>query len=625
MGLVDKYRWGNVSKIPVSNIEIDSLATLESIKRRQGWMIAAQIATVAAIVHQTEKTTDALRLVNDTLISIEGTIQDGFDSLESSIERLESNLIENLNEIKWYLFNVDQKLDQLINLVKFSGATKSAEYNKQGFILYKIGSYNDAISQLNKSLQENPLNIEAYINLGFIYLRDEKLEDSILNFEKASKLVKEDFSYFEEVSQDRLKSTEVFILDNLSTLYALQEKHSQSIEALNKILSKDIDKKTEVLSKYKLAKYLCLSSDHDASLELIKELINNQYFEPVALAVTNPEFSPISSKILSILQTKLEGVKKSFEIDGNLEVEKIHLIEMDSKTKSSLTDNILKVNKAVNDSSDYSILLTSEFKERHSEFLSLIELLGELKSKTDKDLKSLSLDYQKLDSIKSYNDEIDANYSFDEDVLVLSHKLLLSKIKSNVINGIENKISQFDSAKSLHEDMSKTVDFQITQLDDITQDRLVNYINSDFNLKSIISKFKSTMVVKNNDQKKDKKINKSNSTNQGREIKVVEEYDNLFAKYQTKESISTNDKISIDDEFDDYDPLFEEAARLIVSNQSGSTSLLQRKMKLGYNRAGRLMDQLEASGIVGVSQGSKAREVLVKTESELEDLIENLI
>jgi S-DNA-T family DNA segregation ATPase FtsK/SpoIIIE len=63
--------------------------------------------------------------------------------------------------------------------------------------------------------------------------------------------------------------------------------------------------------------------------------------------------------------------------------------------------------------------------------------------------------------------------------------------------------------------------------------------------------------------------------------------------------------------------LFEDAARLIVVSQMGSTSLLQRKMKLGYNRAGRLMDQLEAAGIVGANQGSKARDVLFKTEAEL--------
>jgi S-DNA-T family DNA segregation ATPase FtsK/SpoIIIE len=71
----------------------------------------------------------------------------------------------------------------------------------------------------------------------------------------------------------------------------------------------------------------------------------------------------------------------------------------------------------------------------------------------------------------------------------------------------------------------------------------------------------------------------------------------------------------------DRDPLFEEAARLIVANQLGSTSLIQRKMKLGYNRAGRLMDQLEAAGVVGPGQGSKPRDVLIKTEMELDQYL----
>jgi S-DNA-T family DNA segregation ATPase FtsK/SpoIIIE len=68
----------------------------------------------------------------------------------------------------------------------------------------------------------------------------------------------------------------------------------------------------------------------------------------------------------------------------------------------------------------------------------------------------------------------------------------------------------------------------------------------------------------------------------------------------------------------DRDALFDDAARLIVQSQSGSTSLLQRRMKLGYNRAGRLMDQLEAAGIVGPNQGSKVRDVLIKTEADLQ-------
>ena len=74
----------------------------------------------------------------------------------------------------------------------------------------------------------------------------------------------------------------------------------------------------------------------------------------------------------------------------------------------------------------------------------------------------------------------------------------------------------------------------------------------------------------------------------------------------------------------DRDVLFEDAAKLIVSAQQGSTSLIQRRMKLGYNRAGRLMDQLESAGIVGPSQGSKPREVLYKTDVELHDFLQNL-
>ncbi len=74
----------------------------------------------------------------------------------------------------------------------------------------------------------------------------------------------------------------------------------------------------------------------------------------------------------------------------------------------------------------------------------------------------------------------------------------------------------------------------------------------------------------------------------------------------------------------DRDPLFSDAAKLIVQNQIGSTSLIQRRMKLGYNRAGRLMDQLEASGIVGPNLGSKAREVRFKSELELQEYLDTI-
>jgi S-DNA-T family DNA segregation ATPase FtsK/SpoIIIE len=74
----------------------------------------------------------------------------------------------------------------------------------------------------------------------------------------------------------------------------------------------------------------------------------------------------------------------------------------------------------------------------------------------------------------------------------------------------------------------------------------------------------------------------------------------------------------------DRDVHFDEAARLVVRNQQGSASLIQRKMKLGYNRAGRIVDQLEAAGIIGPFEGSKARQVLIKDESSLEDILNSL-
>ena len=94
--------------------------------------------------------------------------------------------------------------------------------------------------------------------------------------------------------------------------------------------------------------------------------------------------------------------------------------------------------------------------------------------------------------------------------------------------------------------------------------------------------------------------------------------------YLLPEYIDENEKQIADIDLSDRDPLFEDAARLIVASQTGSTSLLQRKLKLGYNRAGRLTDQLEVAGIVGPSEGSKPRQVLIQDEYSLEKLLNDL-
>lgn len=95
--------------------------------------------------------------------------------------------------------------------------------------------------------------------------------------------------------------------------------------------------------------------------------------------------------------------------------------------------------------------------------------------------------------------------------------------------------------------------------------------------------------------------------------------------YQLPEYVGDDDTSSVGEvDLSDRDTLFDDAARLIVMHQQGSTSLIQRKLKLGYNRAGRIIDQLEAAGIVGPFEGSKAREVLVSDEYSLEQLLNDL-
>ena len=81
---------------------------------------------------------------------------------------------------------------------------------------------------------------------------------------------------------------------------------------------------------------------------------------------------------------------------------------------------------------------------------------------------------------------------------------------------------------------------------------------------------------------------------------------------------------AVDMEGDEWDSLFKEAAEMVVSSQQGSTSMLQRKFKLGYNRAGRIMDQLEAAGIVGAFDGKKTREVRIKDPAALEVVFKTL-
>lgn len=97
-----------------------------------------------------------------------------------------------------------------------------------------------------------------------------------------------------------------------------------------------------------------------------------------------------------------------------------------------------------------------------------------------------------------------------------------------------------------------------------------------------------------------------------------------YSKRYFLPSIYEKKKAEMNNFLSDLDPMFEEAARIVVRHQQGSVSLLQRKLKLGYSRAARIIDQLEQAGIVGPAEGSKAREVIVENEEQLETILRSL-
>ncbi len=94
--------------------------------------------------------------------------------------------------------------------------------------------------------------------------------------------------------------------------------------------------------------------------------------------------------------------------------------------------------------------------------------------------------------------------------------------------------------------------------------------------------------------------------------------------FMLPEYVGDSDAGAPEADLNNRDELFNDAAKIVVMNQMGSTSMIQRKFSIGYNRAGRIMDQLEAAGIVGPSEGSKARSVMIQDEYSLEQLLNNL-
>ncbi len=164
----------------------------------------------------------------------------------------------------------------------------------------------------------------------------------------------------------------------------------------------------------------------------------------------------------------------------------------------------------------------------------------------------------------------------------------------------KNEISKDEKLKNLKEEREEIA-------------RKLEGYKKEFNeLNKEITELKEIILSLTEENKKDKK-QEENKT----ELNSTEEdkkYPSTDKEIENKENIK----------FSELDELFEDAAKLIVNTQHGSTSLIQRKLQLGYNRALRIMDQMEQLGIVGPAQGGKPREVLIYSSEKLDDILKSI-
>lgn len=369
-------------------------------------------------------------------------------------------------------------------------------------------------------------------------------------------------------------------------------------------------------------------------LEGLKEHLKEAKDERESIA---PEIADIKNK-LAELQSRLSKKQNGF-FSLFTAKDTIEKIEVEIKDTTQELDNL---NKQYEESkADINVKFDTEFEEQYKRLsISFSELIKsnkiwdittetintELKSsaKTIVERKEINFKWGEIDFIKSEHSAFHLQNADGSDLFIYPAFVLLLDNQSQ-ITLIDLKELNFTFHKQRFQEQKATIpsDSQIidnawykSNKDGSRDLRFVgNYQIPVVNYGAFY--FKSSKGL--------------NETYYISNADVAENFANEFKKYlrllnQPYSSENNTNKISnplFETLPDSLDPLINDAATLIVTSQSGSTSLLQRRMKLGYNRAGRIMDQLEQLGIVGVNQGSSVREVLIRDTGALENIFKN--
>ena len=641
----------------------DNTETLASIKTRMGWQVALQAGTLVGIANLNSSVKEQTKFITTELKQIQEINIDGFRDIESAVNSLEYSLISGFEDLKWLLGSIDDKLAKIIGLIEFPKATESTEQYLFGLELFRQGFYDKAIKSFQNSIDKNPFNLNANVGL-YLCIKSLNKKNDYKILDDIIKLTDSDFTLNTEISKDSkdisIKFFSNFVINELSE----NDKHKLVIQYYENELTSIAKDELNIRIKYITAKIiegndyeedvrkiinqgklfylLCftnykINNKFSKFILLCSEIFKSYFEEYVEIELINNNLAIINVATLLIDKLsdnsellKLAAVKASYSVKSstlNLFFEKAKNaggfykeIENKIKTDEYALNRVSTLDPIISEPQNNKFL-----KDARSDIN--IEINNNIKSYIEDNKNFLT---RNLDKYKSTLELLERSYPFIESETHQSHKSILRIIDATDIN---KKSINYNIMFALEDELKFEVEYkkQLTEW------------------KAELKKYEKILTKKGEDPSKDEtfiKLNKSiteteriinSNLSNSNKTELLKDLNNKIKNDASKgmplttvkeKATKSEDQIktlstglartySIDSEDIDEGQILFEASLLVVKHQSGSTSLIQRELKIGYNLAGSIIDQLEAAGIVGPFEGIKERKVLIQSNDEL--------
>ena len=277
-----------------------------------GWQIGLQTATLLAVGATNSSIKKQTQILGDKLDSLQRETIEGFQNVTEAINSLECTLIAGIEDLKWMLGSIDDKLGKIIGLIQYSSATESSEQFKIGMELYKQEFYKKSISNFNSAIEKNPLNLNAKCGLFLAKKRVDKKTNYDLLFE-VLKLVDSDFLYhMEHADEVKERSVNYFINFCFSELLIAKD-----YKSIIKFYESEITNysREELPIKLKYINAIILSGNNYE--ELLNEIISEGKLEKLLLYFNyekkNKHIVKFLKDVLDFLIIRLPENLKTFD------------------------------------------------------------------------------------------------------------------------------------------------------------------------------------------------------------------------------------------------------------------------------------------------------------------------